>query len=204
MALAARRNPYGNSQGNSMASGKSGYGTANASAARGGRQQQSRVRQGLDEEQVEELREAFNLFDTEHSGTIDARELKAALRALGFEVKKEDVRRMLTEIGKDPTLQVDFNDFCEMMRGRMADKNSKAEIDKVFSLFDEDETGKISFRNLKRIAQELGEHLTDDELQEMIEEADRDGDGLINPDEFYRVMRLRGGNPLDDFDSDDD
>merc|ERR1711879_577467 len=81
--------------------------------------------------------------------------------------------------------------FCEMMRGRMPDKNSRAEIDKVFALFDEDQTGKISFRNLKRIAQELGENLTDEELQEMIEEADRDGDGLINPDEFYRVMRKR-------------
>mmetsp|Transcript_89210 Transcript_89210/g.186438 ORF Transcript_89210/g.186438 Transcript_89210/m.186438 type:complete len:218 (+) Transcript_89210:221-874(+) len=161
-------------------------------------------RPGLDEEQVEELREAFKLFDTENAGTIDARELKAALRALGFEVKKEDVKRMLADIGKDPTQPIDFNEFKEMMTGRMPDKNSRAEIDKVFALFDEDETGKISFRNLKRISQELGESLTDDELQEMIEEADRDGDGLINPDEFYRVMRKRGGNPLDDWDSDDD
>jgi len=175
-------------------------------AGRGGRTQQGggRQRQGLDDEQIEELREAFNLFDTEHSGTIDARELKAALRALGFEVKKEDVRRMLQDVGKDPSQPIDFNDFQEMMRGRMPDKNSRDEINKVFALFDEDETGKISFRNLKRISQELGESLTDEELQEMIEEADRDGDGLINPDEFYRVMRKRGGNPLDDWDSDDD
>mmetsp|Transcript_22538 Transcript_22538/g.41494 ORF Transcript_22538/g.41494 Transcript_22538/m.41494 type:complete len:213 (-) Transcript_22538:97-735(-) len=174
-----------------------------SSSGRGGRQP-PRGRQGLDEEQIEELREAFNLFDTEHSGTIDARELKAALRALGFEVKKEDVRRMLSDVGKDPTQPIDFNDFQEMMRGRMPDKNSRAEIDKVFALFDEDQTNKISFWNLKRIAQELGESLSDEELHEMIEEADRDGDGLINPDEFYRVMRKRGGNPLDDFDSDDD
>mmetsp|Transcript_104212 Transcript_104212/g.264620 ORF Transcript_104212/g.264620 Transcript_104212/m.264620 type:complete len:224 (-) Transcript_104212:16-687(-) len=174
-----------------------------AAGARGGpRGGQKRV--GLDEEQIEELREAFKLFDTENAGTIDARELKAALRALGFEVKKEDVKRMLADIGKDPMQAIDFNDFKEMMTGRMPDKNAKTEIDKVFALFDEDETGKISFRNLKRIAQELGESLTDDELQEMIEEADRDGDGLINPDEFYRVMRKRGGNPLDDWDSDDD
>merc|ERR1711971_285379 len=138
---------------------------------------------------------------TEHAGTIDARELKAALRALGFEVKKEDVRRMLSDINKDPSQPIDFNDFCLMMRGRMPDKNSKVEIDKVFALFDEDETGSISFRNLKRIAQELGESLTDEELQEMIEEADRDGNGMISPDEFYRVMRKRGDNPLDDFDS---
>merc|ERR1719238_1493239 len=143
--------------------------TGGAAAGRGARGQQQRQRQGLDEEQVEELREAFNLFDTEHSGAIDARELKAALRALGFEVKKEDVRRMLSDIGKDPTQPIDFNDLCEMMRGRMPDKGSRAEIDKVFALFDEDETGKISYRNLKRIAQELGESLTDEELQEMIE-----------------------------------
>jgi len=178
--------------------------TGGAAAGRGARGPQGRQRQELDDEQKEELREAFNLFDTEHSGTIDARELKAALRALGFEVKKEDVRRMLSDVGKDPSQPIDFNDFQEMMRGRMPDKNSREEINKVFALFDEDETGKISFRNLKRISQELGESLTDEELNEMIEEADRDGDGLINPDEFYRVMRKRGGNPLDDWDSDDD
>ena len=44
-------------------------------------------KQGLSEEQIEEIREAFNLFDTDHSGSIDYRELKAAMRALGFEVK---------------------------------------------------------------------------------------------------------------------
>jgi len=202
--------------------GKSGYSTGFSSAGRTGnsglsavlsrtaggaagyKSQQKKQRTGLDDEQVEELREAFNLFDTEKTHTIDARELKAALRALGFEVKKEDVKRMLSDVGKDPSQPIDFNDFCEMMRGRMPDKNSRAEIDKVFALFDEEGNNKISFRNLKRIAQELGEDLKDEELQEMIEEADRDGDGLINPDEFYRVMRKRGNNPLDDWDSDDD
>jgi len=214
MALASR-SPYGDSRGFGT-TGNTGRSTATGSGvlarttggmagARGGRQQPgARARQGLDDEQVEELREAFNLFDTEHSGNIDARELKAALRALGFEVKKEDVRRMLSDVGKDPSEPINFNDFQEMMRGRMPDKNSREEINKVFALFDEEEKGKISFRNLKRISQELGESLSDAELQEMIEEADRDGDGLINPEEFYRVMRKRGGNPLDDWDSDDD
>ena len=75
---------------------------------------------------------------------------------------------------------------------------------KVFALFDDDQTGAISFRNLKRVANELGENLTDEELQEMIDEADRDGDGMINEDEFFRVMKKRGDNPLDDLSSDDD
>ena len=57
--------------------------------------------QGLSEEQTEEIREAFNLFDTDHSGSIDYRELKAAMRALGFEVKKEELRKMITDIDAD-------------------------------------------------------------------------------------------------------
>lgn len=87
---------------------------------------------------------------------------------------------------------------------KMIGRDTREEIMKVFSLFDDDTTGAISFRNLKRVATELGENLTDEELQEMIDEADRDGDGLINEDEFFRVMKKRGDNPLDDLDSDDD
>ena len=60
---------------------------------------------------------------------------------------------------------------------------------KAFKLFDNDNTGKISFKNLKRVALELGESLTNEELQEMVDEADRDGDGEIDEEEFLRVMR---------------
>ena len=55
-------------------------------------------------------------------------------------------------------------------------------------MFDDDETGKISLKNLKRVAKELGETMTDAELMEMIERADTDQDGEISFEEFYSIM----------------
>lgn len=143
----------------------------------------------LTEEQRQEIREAFDLFDTDGSGTIDAKELKVAMRALGFEPKKEEIRKMIAEIDKDGSGTVDFDEFLDMMTIKMGERDSREEILKAFRLFDDDETGKISFRNLKRVAKELGETMTDEELQEMIDEADRDGDGEVSQEEFLRIMK---------------
>ncbi|XP_052431250.1 centrin-2 isoform X3 [Carassius gibelio] len=111
------------------------------------------------------------------------------MRALGFEPKKEEIKKMIAEVDKDATGKISFGDFMTVMTQKMAEKDSKEEILKAFRLFDDDETGKISFRNLKRVAKELGENLTDEELQEMIDEADRDGDGEVNQQEFLRIMK---------------
>lgn len=143
----------------------------------------------LTDEQRQDIKEAFDLFDSEGTGMIDTKELKVAIRALGFEPKKEEIKKMIAEIDKDGTGKISFEDFLSLMTVKMAEKDSKEEILKAFRLFDDDETGTISFKNLKRVAKELGENLTDEELQEMIDEADRDGDGEVNQEEFLRIMK---------------
>lgn len=149
----------------------------------------ARAKIELTEEQRQEIKEAFDLFDTDGSGSIDAKELKVAMRALGFEPKKEEIRKMISDVDTDGSGTIDFNEFMDMMTAKMSEKDSREEILKAFRLFDDDETGKISFKNLKRVAKELGENMTDEELQEMIDEADRDGDGEISEEEFLRIMK---------------
>merc|ERR1711965_979197 len=145
----------------------------------------------LSEEQLDEIREAFGLFDADASGMIDVRELKAAMRALGFEVKNEELKKMVSDVDNDGNGTIEFGEFLEMMTGKMGEKDPREDIEKVFKLFDDDNTNKISFRNLARVAEELGENIDDEELQDMINQADRDGDGEINVDEFYRIMKKK-------------
>jgi centrin-1 len=146
-------------------------------------------RSDLTEEQKQEIKEAFDLFDTDGSEKIDAKELKVAMRALGFEPKNEEIKKMISDIDKDGSGTIDFPEFLEMMTAKMSSRDSKEEILKAFRLFDDDETGKITLKNLRRVAKEIGENMTDEELQEMIEEADLDGDNEIDVEEFLRIMK---------------
>merc|ERR1711962_887034 len=103
----------------------------------GGQRKKTGPKPELTEEQKQEIREAFDLFDTEGTGTIDAKELKVAMRALGFEPKKEEIKKMISDIDKDGTGTIDFNDFLLMMTQKMSEKDSKEEILKAFRLFDD-------------------------------------------------------------------
>merc|ERR1712072_148382 len=84
----------------------------------------------LSDEQVDEIREAFSLFDADASGMIDVRELKAAMRAFGFEVKNEELKKMVADVDNDGNGTIEFGEFLEMMTGKMGEKDSREDIEK--------------------------------------------------------------------------
>ena len=95
---------------------------------------------------------------------------------------------MVSDLDKDGSGAIDFDEFLDMMTARMSDKDTREDIQKVFRLFDDDKTGTVSIKNLRRVARELGETMTDEELLEMIERADSDGDGQVTFEDFYNIM----------------
>ena len=107
------------------------------------------------------------------------------MQSLGFEAKNSTVYSMIRDITGDD--QIDFDRFLEMMSSKIGDTDSREDINKVFALFDAEGKGRISLRDLKRVAKELGETMTDAELLEMVERADRDGDSEITQEDFYLV-----------------
>ena len=75
---------------------------------------------------------------------------------------------------------IDFPEFLTMMARKMKDTDSEEEIREAFRVFDKDGNGFISAAELRHVMTNLGEKLTDEEVDEMIREADIDGDGQIN------------------------
>lgn len=111
------------------------------------------------------------------------------MRALGFDVRKTEVMEFMREYDRDHSGKIEYFDFLEIMTQKIADRDPTEEIYKAFKLFDDDNTGYISVKNLRRVSRELGEHLSDDELQAMIDEFDKDNDGQISQEEFLSIMK---------------
>jgi hypothetical protein len=72
------------------------------------------------------------------------------------------------------------SEFLTMMARKMKDTDSEEEIREAFKVFDRDNNGFISAAELRHVMTSIGEKLTDDEVDEMIREADQDGDGKID------------------------
>ena len=81
-------------------------------------------RPGMTEDEIEELREAFNLFDTEATGKIDPRELKSAMASLGFESKNPTIFNMISEL-ESLGREVDFEEFIDGICSKLGDKDSR-------------------------------------------------------------------------------
>ena len=145
----------------------------------------------LTEEQIAEFKEAFSLFDKDGDGTITTKELGTVMRSLGQNPTEAELQDMINEVDADGNGTIDFPEFLTMMARKMKDTDSEEEIMEAFKVFDKDGNGFISAAELRHVMTNLGEKLTDEEVDEMIAEADVDGDGQINYEEFVKMMMAK-------------
>jgi len=165
----------------------------------------SKAEKSLSPEQIEEISEAFNLFDVDMSGAIDYRELKAAMKALGVKVDKEELRKMITDVDADGSGSIELPEFIQMMTAKMGDSDTREEIEKTFKMFDPDGKGKIDFKDFKRICKELGESMTEEQQHSMFDHADYGGKGFVSFDDFFKLMKKKDkSRDLDELLKDDD
>lgn len=147
------------------------------------------IKHDLTKEQKQDIKEAFDSIDTDGSGYLDVEELITAMKALGLDNGKDDVNRILEDMDKNKDGKISYEEFLKLLTIEITDKDHAEQIKKLHFIMADEDSLKINFNSLRKMCDELGEHVTDDEIKEMIEEADTDNDAEVDENDFYNLMK---------------
>jgi len=139
----------------------------------------------LSEKQKAEFKEAFLLWDTNRDGKVSVKELGVMMRSLGANPTEGELKVIIQQIGNDGNF--DLPAFLQVMLQAQSKIAVEKEVLEAFKVFDPTNSGVISTAELRHVLMIIGETLTDEEMKEMIKEAD-DGSGRINYKRYTQVL----------------
>ena len=133
---------------------------------------------------------AFEVFDENNDQTINVSELRKVFDSLKVEVSEVELKEMIAEVDEDGSGSIEKDEFLALM----AEKKAKNQIEetavyeKIFKHFDINKNGLIDFCDLKKAMKMLEFELSDDEVKEMVNVADNEGNGKLSFEKFKSFM----------------
>merc|ERR1712216_1087657 len=141
------------------------------------------------EEDKAGFRKNFNLFDKKRTGAIPIGDMGTVLRSLGQNPTEAELQALMDEVDADKSGTIDFEEFVNMMsRTNKSNEQMEDEIKTAFLTFDADGSGFITKEELIETLTTMGDPVDEETIVGMIAEADLDGDGKINYEEFTKIM----------------
>ncbi|XP_069114963.1 uncharacterized protein [Argopecten irradians] len=135
-----------------------------------------------------ELKEVFSLYDKDCDGFVDLAELGPMMRSMGLNPSEKEILAYTEKFNERHDKNVDFRDALEVVVDTLANPQETEEsLREAFRVLDRDGTGFVSCAELTQLMTSRGERLSDDDVKEMIIEAD-DGEGHIKYEEFVRLI----------------
>jgi len=149
----------------------------------------------LSGDQLEDLRQVFDLFDTNGNGTISAKELGTIMRTIGQDPTEAELQDLINDRDSDGSGTLDFLEFVNLMGAPLKGDSVAEDIDTTFRAWC-DKKGNIGIDDLRKATEKLGDHFDQAELEEMIREADSQfrsnlGDGSIQIEEFRALLKAQ-------------
>jgi Ca2+-binding EF-hand superfamily protein len=162
----------------------------------------------LSSQEQTQIKDIFDLFDTDGGGSIDMNEMDAAMFALGFQpsLSKLELKEKEEQLADQKSKLVTLEEFTSMMKGELMISSPLDAIWAAFSALshcdeqDDKQTpaskpacsrhhgNVVTFDGLKRACREYDVMLSDEELKVMMDETDVNSDGSIDREEFMKIM----------------
>ncbi|KAI9473991.1 MAG: hypothetical protein EXX96DRAFT_621621 [Benjaminiella poitrasii] len=148
------------------------------------------------QEQLDEWKEAFSLYDKKGNSTVSSTNLGDLLRGLGQNPTQAEVQELIKETAKSKGVSetqefdIDFGTFLSILTRPDGFKpaGSAQEFIQGFQVFDKEGDGYISAGELRYVLTNLGEKLSEDEVNELLKEVEVGKDGRINYVDFVTVV----------------
>lgn len=135
-----------------------------------------------------EFKEAFLMVDKTDTGIIPKSELGKIVRALGYNPSEAEIAKVQVTVDPEGNETIDYETFLSFVEEKAKETHPNDELREALRVFDRDDNGYISAEELRRMMTTSGECLTEEEVDEMMKMADKEGNGRVNYDDFVGMM----------------
>ena len=144
--------------------------------------------ENISKNKTKEYKKIFEMFDSNKDGFVNSEELSNIFKVLDINVSNEEIKEIIEENELEGNEQINFENFISIVNKRERDFDNEESIIKAFKVFDKEGNGLININELKSIFLNVGNNLSEAEINELLMEADSDMDGFINYEEFIRSL----------------
>ena len=145
----------------------------------------------ISENKIKEYKSIFDLNDNNKDGNVTLDELANILKAINISSSDEEIKEIIMELELEGNDEINFENFVSIVNRRDKDVDNEEEVIKAFKFFDKEGNGLININELKNIMLSVGKNISEEELNDMLKEADIDMDGYINYEEFIRSLLIK-------------
>ena len=145
----------------------------------------------LPKNKIDEYKKIFNSHSKDQDWSVNTSELANIFKSINIDASDEEIKEIIDKLDLENKTEINYEEFLSIINQKDKDVDEEEEVLKAFKVFDKEGNGLININELKHIMLTVGKNLSEPEINDMLKEADIDGDGYINYEEFVRSLMTK-------------
>ena len=140
----------------------------------------------FNKEELHSIEKAFKLF-ADRNGIVHLNNMVIAMKELKLDETEPVIYDLMAELEAETKQGITYDDFVQLLTAKLQDRESQKSTERVYELFVEDPNGTLNYEVLKKVANQVGDQTSDEDLQRLIKNGSSNGTD-IPYDEFHSIM----------------